>query len=148
MSGGCLWLLLLPLKGSANRESCQSLLSRLPTPPASLPSRREGSSARCGLSRLGRALAAWISTPGGFDSEFARGLGGGAGSDSGARAGLAEGNLLLPGSVGGAGERRGSRGSSPLSFWPGVWGLFQECRQHNKQADPPSFPPYPSTQDP
>lgn len=38
-----------------------------------------------------------------------------------------------------------SWGSSPLSFCPTAWGLFQECRQQNKQADPPSFrPPSPN----
>lgn len=56
--------------------------------------------------RLRRALAAAILTPGGFHSEFDRGLGGGARSSSGAQAGLAERNLLLPVNVGGAGARR------------------------------------------
>lgn len=98
--------------------------------------------------RLRRALAAAILTPGGFHSEFDRGLGGGARSSSGAQAGLAEGNLLLPGNVGRAGARRHQLREQPAVDLARAWRLFQECHPHNKQTLFPSHPTPQTWQDP
>lgn len=116
-----------------------------PSVPTSHASRRppsggEGFFPCRGLSRLRRALAAAISTPGGFDSEFARGLGGGSRFASGARAGLAERNLLLLGSVGGAGERTPAQRAARCPPVPRPGGCFGSAANTvNKQT--PSFLP-------
>lgn len=143
------------LSRTARTRSPISPLSRLPTPPASLPGAARAPSRAAGSpSSVGRWQPRFRPQVGFRASKSEVWEEAPAGSTSGARAGLAVGNLLLPGSVGGAGERRCQLREQPAVVLPQSLGLFQECHQHSKQADPPSFPSRPpnlarlSTQEP
>lgn len=65
-----------------------------------------------------------ISTPSGSGDEFDRGLGRVSGSAGGARAGLAERNLLLREAWVEQGKEGAGGGSTPLWFWPRACRLF------------------------
>lgn len=86
-------------------------------------------------------MATAISTPNGFDSEFDRGLGGGAGSACGARAGPAEG-LVAPGKCGwSTGEETPAEGAARRRSSPGPGGCLQSAANTiNKETLLPSHP--------
>ena len=114
--------------------------SRLPTRGASFPAAAQAPSTCCGFSCLGRALATAVLTP----KWVCQGVGRRSGKHQGCRrraGGSCGGTCCSRRKRGWSGERR--RGPRhPALLGPGVWGLFPECRQHNKQASPPSSHPH------
>ena len=105
------------------------------------PSRGSGSFHLLRVLLPPRALATRSRPPNGSARESDGGPGGDARA-AGRRAGGSCGGTCCSRRKRGWSGKRRHPPKNPAPLGPGVWGLFSGCRQHNKQASPPSSYPH------